>query len=262
LLYLQVIPLAITHFGDSVLVASCAFLLELCGLSASMLRIDVASLRRISSFYKSNGNADMAHQKSLKRSMFHSVSSEDDLMGSLARALANEYAYPDISSVPKQKQNPSISGSQPGLPLMLVLHHLEQASLPEIGVGRKTSGYWLLTGDGDGSELRSQQTSASLHWSLVTLFCQMHKIPLSTKYLAMLARDNDWVCFMIILLTFSFLTLELLLVLIYVNIRLDFYLRRSLEDTHLIQCSMWYVSHSLLVSEITNSNLMCYVTII
>lgn len=192
----SVIPLAITHFGDSVLVASCAFLLELCGLSASMLRIDVASLRRISSFYKSNGNADMAHQKSLKRSMFHSVSSEDDLMGSLARALANEYAYPDISSVPKQKQNPSISGSQPGLPLMLVLHHLEQASLPEIGVGRKTSGYWLLTGDGDGSELRSQQTSASLHWSLVTLFCQMHKIPLSTKYLAMLARDNDWVGFL------------------------------------------------------------------
>ncbi|KAG7544556.1 Spatacsin C-terminal domain [Arabidopsis suecica] len=193
----SVIPLAITHFGDSVLVASCAFLLELCGLSASMLRIDVASLRRISSFYKSNDNADMAQQKSLKGSMFHWVSSEDDLMGSLARALANEYAYSDISSVSKQKQNPnSISGTQPGLPLMLVLHHLEQASLPEIGVDRKTSGYWLLTGDGDGSELRSQQTSASLHWSLVTLFCQMHKIPLSTKYLAMLARDNDWVGFL------------------------------------------------------------------
>lgn len=174
--------------------ASCTFLLEICGLSASMLRIDVASLRRISSFYKSNDNANMAQQQSLKGSTFRAVSSEGDLMGSLARALANEYVYPDISSVPKQKHTPnSISGSQPFLPLMLVLHHLEQASLPEIGVDRKTSGYWLLTGDGDGSELRSQQTSASLHWSLVTLFCQMHKIPLSTKYLAMLARDNDWV---------------------------------------------------------------------
>ncbi|XP_010431915.1 PREDICTED: uncharacterized protein LOC104716225 isoform X1 [Camelina sativa] len=193
----SVIPLAVTHFGDSVLVASCAFLLELCGLSASMLRIDVASLRRISSFYKSNDNVDMAQQKSLKGSMFHAVSSEGDLMGSLARALANEYAYPDISSVSKQKYNPnSISGTQPGLPLMLVLHHLEQASLPAVGADRKTSGYWLLTGDGDGSELRSQQTSASLHWSLVTLFCQMHKIPLSTKYLAILARDNDWVGFL------------------------------------------------------------------
>ncbi|KAL1190297.1 hypothetical protein V5N11_016682 [Cardamine amara subsp. amara] len=193
----SVIPLAITHFGDSVLVASCAFLLELCGLSASMLRIDVASLRRISSFYKSIDNTDMAQKKSLKGSMFHPVSSEGDLMGSLARALANEYAYPDISSASKQKHTPnSISGSQPGLPLMLVLHRLEQASLPEIRVDRKTSGYWLLTGDGDGSELRSQQTSASLHWSLVTLFCQMHKIPLSTKYLAMLARDNDWVGFL------------------------------------------------------------------
>uniref|UniRef100_A0A1J3EY96 Spatacsin C-terminal domain-containing protein n=1 Tax=Noccaea caerulescens TaxID=107243 RepID=A0A1J3EY96_NOCCA len=193
----SVIPLAITHFGDSVLVASCTFLLELCGLSASMLRIDVASLRRISSFYKSNDNANMAQQQSLKGSTFRAVSSEGDLMGSLARALANEYVYPDISSVSRQKHTPnSISGSQPFLPLMLVLHHLEQASLPEIGVDRKTSGYWLLTGDGDGSELRSQQTSASLHWSLVTLFCQMHKIPLSTKYLAMLARDNDWVGFL------------------------------------------------------------------
>ncbi|CAN8328713.1 unnamed protein product [Cochlearia groenlandica] len=193
----SVIPLAITHFGDSVMVASCAFLLELCGLSASMLRIDVASLRRISSFYKLSNNADMTQKKSPKASIFHAVSSEGDLMGSLARALANEYAYPDISSVSKQKHNPdSISGSQPCLPLMLVLHHLEQASLPEIGEDRKTSGFWLLTGDGDGSELRSQQTSDSLHWSLVTLFCQMHKIPLSTKYLATLARDNDWVGFL------------------------------------------------------------------
>ncbi|KAJ0252438.1 Spatacsin carboxy-terminus protein [Hirschfeldia incana] len=193
----SVIPLAITHFGDSVLVASCVFLLEICGLSASMLRIDVASLRRISSFYESNDNADMARQKSFKGSMFHAVSSEGDLMGSLARALANEYDYPDISSASTKKHTPnSFSGAQPCLPLMLVLHHLEQASLPDVGVDRKTSGHWLLTGDGDGSELRSQQTSASLHWSLVTLFCQMHNIPLSTKYLAMLARDNDWVGFL------------------------------------------------------------------
>jgi spatacsin len=57
----------------------------------------------------------------------------------------------------------------------------------------KTCGSWLLTGSGDGTELRDQQKVASQHWNLVTAFCQMHQLPLSTKYLAVLARDNDWV---------------------------------------------------------------------
>jgi spatacsin len=57
----------------------------------------------------------------------------------------------------------------------------------------KTCGSWLLTGIGDGTELREKQKVASQYWNLVTLFCQMHQLPLSTKYLTVLARDNDWV---------------------------------------------------------------------
>ncbi|KAJ6768553.1 hypothetical protein OIU74_022250 [Salix koriyanagi] len=60
----------------------------------------------------------------------------------------------------------------------------------------KTCGSWLLTGIGDGTELRDQQKVASQHWNLATLFCQMHQLPLSTKYLTVLARNNDWVGFL------------------------------------------------------------------
>jgi spatacsin len=70
----QVIPLAIAHFVDSVLVSSCAFLLELCGLSASMLHVDVSALRRISSFYKSSENNEKYSQISPKGSAFQAVS--------------------------------------------------------------------------------------------------------------------------------------------------------------------------------------------
>lgn len=182
------------HFGDSVLVASCAFLLELCGLSASMLRIDIAALRRISSFYKSSGNADHYKQLSLKGSAFQSVSREGDITDSLARALADDYLHHESPGViTKTVNSNAITDRQPCRALMLVLQHLEKASLPLLSDG-KTCGSWLMTGNGDGAELRSQQKIASQHWNLVTVFCQMHQIPLSTKYLALLARDNDWVC--------------------------------------------------------------------
>ncbi|XP_052197729.1 uncharacterized protein LOC127804771 isoform X2 [Diospyros lotus] len=191
----SVVPLAITHFEDAVLVASCAFLLELCGLSASMLRIDIAALKRISSFYKSDDNTDHYRQLSPKGSAFHSLSHGGDITNSLARALADDYLHYDSHGVMKTGNSSDISNRQPSRALMLVLQHLEKVSLPLLPDG-KTCGYWLLSGNGDGAELRSQQKIASRHWNLVTVFCQMHQIPMSTKYLSLLARDNDWVGFL------------------------------------------------------------------
>lgn len=182
------------HFEDSVLVASCAFLLELFGFSASMLRIDIAALKRLSDFYKSSENIDNLRKLSTKGSAFHAVGHENDIMESLARALADEYLQQDSASTAKRKGTPTLAArKQPSRVLMLFLEHLEKASLPPIVDGR-TCGSWLLSGDGDGIELRSQQKAASHHWNLVTIFCQMHYLPLSTRYLTVLARDNDWVC--------------------------------------------------------------------
>lgn len=191
---LQVIPLAITHFEDPVLGASCAFLLELCGLSASMLRVDISALKRISSFHKLSENKEKYGQISPKGTAFHVVSQEGGMVESLARSLADEYLRNDGVKEAKLKRTADLHTSkQPSRALMLVLQHLEKASLPAMMDG-KTCGSWLLTGSGDGAELRSRQKAASQHWNLVKIFCQMHQLPLSTKYLSVLARDNDWVC--------------------------------------------------------------------
>ncbi|KAL1364797.1 hypothetical protein HN51_012953 [Arachis hypogaea] len=188
----SVLPIAIMHFEDSMLVASCTFLLELCGLSASMLRTDIAVLKRISSFYTLSEDNENLRQLSPKGSMFHARSHEGDLTESLARALADEYLHKD-SAV--NSTGNGASGRQPSRALVLVLNHLEKASLPLI-IDGNTYGSWLLTGNGDGAQLRSERKAASQRWSLVTNFCRMHQLPLSTKYLALLARDNDWVEFL------------------------------------------------------------------
>lgn len=177
------------HFEDSMLVASCAFLLELCGLSANKMRIDIAVLKRISLFYKSSENNENLWQLSPKGSVFHAISHEGDVTESLARALADEYLHKDSPATATETVSKQASRA-----LILVLHHLEKASLPRL-VDGKTYGSWLLSGNGDGNELRSQRKAASQNWTLVTNFCRLHQLPLSTKYLAVLARDNDWVCF-------------------------------------------------------------------
>ncbi|KAL1567191.1 hypothetical protein AAHA92_02696 [Salvia divinorum] len=166
----SVILLAIQHFDVSVLVASCAFLLELCGLSASTLRMDITALKRISSFYKSAEN-NQYMQLSPRSPTFLQPPFEVDITESIAIALADDYLHKYSSS------------------------YLEKASLP-LSSNSMTCGSWLSSGNGDGAELRSQQKATSQHWQLVTAFCQMHNIPLSTKYLAVLARDNDWVGFL------------------------------------------------------------------
>ncbi|XP_076902084.1 uncharacterized protein LOC143556706 isoform X1 [Bidens hawaiensis] len=188
----SVMPLAVMHFEDSVLVASCAFLLELCGLSPSMLQVDIAALRRISSFFKSIDHTDNSVQTSFKGSAFL----EGDITGSMARALAEYYLKNYNTGVTREKDKySSTNGKQASRALVLVLQNLEKASLPSL-VSGETCGSWLMSGNGDGADLRAQQKAASQHWSLVTEFCKMHQIPLSTKYLAVLAKDNDWVGFL------------------------------------------------------------------
>lgn len=146
-----------------------------------MLRLDITALRRISSYNKS---ANMAVPGSdITLSLAHSLA-EDYICHDYLRLL--EQPVSSQSSKGKQQQQ------QPSRPLISVLHHLEKASLPLINEG-KSCGSWLLTGVGDGSLFRSEQKKASHHWSLVTEFCTMHQLPLSTKYLALLANDNDWV---------------------------------------------------------------------
>ncbi|KAK7358900.1 hypothetical protein VNO77_00841 [Canavalia gladiata] len=188
----SVLPIAIMRFEDSMLVASCAFLLELCGLSASKMRIDIAVLKRISSFYKASENNENLRQLSPKGSVFHAISHEGGVTESLARALADEYLHKNSPLIATETGAPH---KQPSRALMLVLHHLEKASLPQ-SVDGKTYGSWLLSGNGDGNEFRSQRKAASQHWTLVTNFCRLHQLPLSTKYLAVLARDNDWIEFL------------------------------------------------------------------
>ncbi|ONK80835.1 uncharacterized protein A4U43_C01F22320 [Asparagus officinalis] len=193
----SVVPLAITHFEDSVLVASCAFLLELCGLSATLLRVDVAVLQRISSYYNSVRQNPHYGHVSPRESALHAASQEGDTILSLAQALADNYLHHDHAHILDQRHvsHEVLKGGQPPRSLMTVLQHLEKASLPLIDEG-KTCGNWLSSGNGDGYEFRAQQKDASMRWNLVTEFCHMHRLPLSTKYLSLLANDNDWVGFL------------------------------------------------------------------
>lgn len=174
--------------------ASCAFLLELCGLSASTLRMDIAALKRISSFYKSAEN-NQYMQQSPTSPAFLQPPVEVDVTESIARALADDYLHKYSSSITQKGDRNNSVLNQPSRALLLVLQHLEKASLP-LPSNSMTCGSWLSSGNGDGAELRSQQKATSQHWQLVTAFCQIHNIPLSTKYLAVLARDNDWVCYL------------------------------------------------------------------
>jgi spatacsin len=189
----QVAPLAITNFEDSTLVASCMFLLELCGLCANMLRLDIAALRRISSYYKSVQQNKQSELPLPRNQELHVHSHGADIASALARTLAEDYVESDHLHVLDQNQTSRVpKKEQPSELLISILHHLEKASLPSLDDGR-TCGFWLLTGVGDAALYRSQQSEASQHWNLVTKFCQAHHLPLSTRYLALLANDNDWV---------------------------------------------------------------------
>ncbi|XP_068653693.1 uncharacterized protein [Aristolochia californica] len=193
----SVMPLAILHFEEPMLVASCAFLLELCGLSATVVSVDVAALSRISAYYKSIENMEQYNHVTQRSSAFHPMPHEGDIAALLARALADDYLHPvNLQTIGKKDTSPRVEvGQRPSQALTSVLQHLEKASLQSMPEGR-TCGSWLFSGDGDGTDLRSQQKASSQHWSLVTVFCQIHQLSLSTKYLSVLAQDNDWVGFL------------------------------------------------------------------
>jgi spatacsin len=162
-----------------------------------MLRLDIAALRRISSYYKSvqqNKHFDLSSPMAPE---VHVQSHGADIAPALARALAEDYVQSDHLHVLEQTETSMVPKTPQ--PLIAILQHLEKASLPSLDEG-KTCGFWLLTGIGDASLYRSQQSEASQHWNLVTEFCHAHHLPLSTKYLALLANDNDWV-FIFILVT-------------------------------------------------------------
>ncbi|KAI3930736.1 hypothetical protein MKX01_037182, partial [Papaver californicum] len=160
-----VMPLAISHFEDSVL--------------------------------SSEYNEHFQHL-SPKGSAFHAAPREGDITVSLAQALADDYMHCDSSGSADQEEISKIgvtASKRSSRAVLAVLQHLEKASTPLMAEG-ETCGSWLLSGSGDGAAFRSQQKAASQHWSLVTAFCQMHQIPLSTKHLSVLAKDNDWVGFL------------------------------------------------------------------
>jgi hypothetical protein len=115
---LQVLPIAIRHYEDTVVVAACVSFLELCGLSAQLLQVDVAALNRITSYFKEQGYG------------------VDSLSAGLQRLKSRKYEGFDYAR------------------------------------------------------------SMSEHWSLVTSSCRGHQLPLSTTYLATIARYNDYVCFL------------------------------------------------------------------
>lgn len=198
----SVLPLAIMNYENSVVVAACASFLELCGLPATMLRVDIAALCRISAFYKVSGQSELetgaavaSPETQVDWSNFYGT----DVAGSLARALADEYMETGVVVLTKRKIDASgkrIPNERPSRTLMAVLQELEKASLMEGPRMSASAGSWLMNGLGDGSQLRAQQRESSERWSLVTTFCNVHQLPISTVYLTTLARDNDWVGFL------------------------------------------------------------------
>lgn len=179
---MQVLPLAITNFDNIVVVTACTSFLELCGLPAQLLQVDVAALNRISSHIKNQDKKDLS---------IYLKSQETDLMKSLVQGLAEEYTTSGIGILSGKQ----LLNSRPRKPLMAILQLLENASLSYDGLKKLESnaGAWLMNGVGDGTELRAVQRSMSERWSLVTAFCRGHQLPLSTTYLATIARYNDWV---------------------------------------------------------------------
>lgn len=167
--------------------AACSLFLELCGVSAQLLRVDVAALQRIAKYLRAKEQRDWASSTGTNQSQERSSS-----IVSLVRALADEYDTNTITTFGTQS---SKSKSKSNTGLATALQMLEQAILMDYGskTSTGTSGSWLLNAAGNGDEFRESQRSLSEQWSLITAFCRGHELPLSTTYLLTLARDNDWV---------------------------------------------------------------------
>lgn len=187
LLILQIYPFALSNFENSTIAAACSLFLELCGVSAQMLRVDIAALQRIAKYLRAKEQRDWASSTGTNLSQEKSSS-----IISLVRALTDEYGT-NTSTTFGTESPKSECKSNAGLATTLQM--LEQATLMEYDskTANGTSGSWLLNAAGNGDEFRELQRSLSEQWSLVTAFCRGHELPLSTTYLVTLARKNDWV---------------------------------------------------------------------
>ena len=193
---IQVLPLAIAHYENEVEVAACASFLELCGLSAHILQVDVAALGRITNYLKEQEQSEYTSaDRAAQGAAFAVELSRVDITRSLCQALADEYRINGLDIITGKAAN-----RRPCKVLMEILKLLEEASLKYVGTKKVecTAGTWLMNGVGDGTELRAVQRCMSERWSLVTSFCRGHQLPLNTMYLKTLAKDNDWVSFNIL----------------------------------------------------------------
>ncbi|KAL2630311.1 hypothetical protein R1flu_014997 [Riccia fluitans] len=195
-----VAPLAITNYENPVVVAACAFFLELCGLSTNLLRLDVAALKRISEYCKVHDQIEAVPSGSGAPATGETATWAKaygaEVANMMAQALSDEYLNAGVEMLSSKADGRS---RRPSKTLITVLQYLEKASVKDEFMRRadgSTPGSWLVSGQGDGSQLRAMQRTMSERWSLVTAFCRAHQLPLSTVYLATLARDNDWVGFL------------------------------------------------------------------
>ncbi|CAM6098196.1 unnamed protein product [Calypogeia fissa] len=198
----SVIPAVVMDFDNSAVVAAFALFVELCGLSANLLRVDIAALRRISSYSKSlshlSNNVGTVSGRNTT-SAWDTFSGGGDVTGSLAAGLADDYVRTGVSALSSFSADKRHYNRRSGKSYSTISQLLEKASLKDEGRKRVeggSSGAWLFDGQGDGLLLRTMQWSASESWSLVTAFCRAHGLPFSTTYLEILARDNDWVGFL------------------------------------------------------------------
>ncbi|CAK9198622.1 unnamed protein product [Sphagnum troendelagicum] len=187
----MILGFTIIHYDDAVVVASCVCFLELCGLSAHLLQVDVAALRRIAKYLQDQNSEVLPPDVQGSTPMTKVYRA--DVVGSLSQALADEYTSAGIGML----SGKGFASQRPCKVYTRILQLLEK-TLEYEGPKKveNTAGTWLLNAVGDGTELRAVQRSMSERWSLVTAFCRGHQLPLSTTYLAALARDNDWVGFL------------------------------------------------------------------
>jgi spatacsin len=186
--FMQILGFTIIHYDDAVVVASCVCFLELCGLSAHLLQVDVAALCRIAKYLQDQNSEGLPPDVQGSTPMTKVYRA--DVVGSLSQALADEYTSAGIGML----SGKGFASRRPCKVYTRILQLLEK-TLEYEGPKKveNTAGTWLLNAVGDGTELRAVQRSMSERWSLVTAFCRGHQLPLSTTYLAALARDNDWV---------------------------------------------------------------------
>ncbi|GAQ85863.1 hypothetical protein KFL_002580120 [Klebsormidium nitens] len=193
----EAVPLAIRAFDDTRVTSACCAFLELCGVPAAELRVDLRALQRAQ---RQGAAGDTEDSDGAQLAPLASVLSE-------AYSASIEDASADVRKVP-----PPQGTCQAVLNL---LERLEGATLstlaederptsPRSRWGREkraskdrgTAGQWLRDGDGEGENRRAAQMETSERWELVTAFCAAHGLPPSAAYLRQLARDDDWLGFL------------------------------------------------------------------